>query len=1535
MSLEKKISHESTFRTNVNTKLEVEPEVISSGTFLLQEGIIRSCNYKFSDLLGYQIADIVNKLTLIDILDTNDYDRINLKLSQLVLVNNESLTESVQVKTSQQKLLKVGLVLSRTQSDNNPAVICSVFKQHNFKPLDVHLDYLIQGLSGIHQNAILTSRDGKLLFVTSDLSALLGYEDGELIGKGIEVFFDSCPAQVKFDDIKNFLNQKTSSLELIICKKAGGHILAEMTFCWIKNQSDSPEYILFIIKDISKKDQVLGNLRRDEFKYRSLFNRLNLAFVMLKITNTTEKRLADLKIIEVNRAFAELINVPVDELIGNRASVLFPEFLDRLKDDIIDLYVTKTGETSEHKFEYFAERINKWFSLTVYLSDEAYASVLINDVTAEKNAEKKVQDANKMLRTILDNIPQRVFWKDRDSKFLGCNIHFAKDYGFTEPEDLIGKCETDIQDRATAEHFIMTDKRVIETGKSVRITECEQYIKSTNKKIWVRLNKVPLKDDNNQVYGVVGTYEDISKQRSDEENLRKLSQAVEQSPAAIVITDLRGRIEYVNPKFCSVTGYSFPEVQGKNCSILKSGEMNSNEYKNLWEEITTGREWTGEFHNRKKNGELYWEKASISPIINSNGIITHYLAVKEDITERKRSEEIVRESERLLRETQAVARLGTYVFDISNNVWFSSPILDNIFGVDEKANHTLETWISILHTEFRESITNYFLKEVLEQHARFDKIYKIVRVSDGEERWVHGLGEVTYDSEDQPVKMIGTISDITERKKAEEKLKANETKFQTLFEAANDAIFLMNEKIFIDCNSKTELVFGCSKKDIINHSPLEFSPPYQPDGSLSADKAKKKIRDALKGEPQFFEWKHCRLNGSFFNAEVSLNRIELNGIYYLQAIVRDISERKQVEEELKYSFSLLEGTLESTVDGILVVDQNGIILRFNKKFLELWRISESIIQRKNYSKAFRFALSQLKYPDKFVNKVKELYKYSTDESIDLIEFKDGRIFERYSRPQLLNNQAVGRVWSFRDITDRIQAEKALIESEQKLRTLFETSVEGILASDIKGKNILVNPRMAEMLGYSVSELKEMDFNQLVPLDELEDHHAKMADREKGNSSIYERKLLRKNGELVWTMVSAGPLIDQNGSYQGSFGMFTDITKQKQNERELIEAKVKAEEMNRIKSIFLANISHELRTPLIGILGYAETLFNELEIPEFKEMAYTLLKSGERLKDTLNLILDLSHIEANKVSVALTPNNLNKLMLEKLKQFHLVAKDKNIRLRILLGKEDLIIGADTRMLSQVIEHLLSNAIKYTNHGEVVISLKREKEKDGEFAVLKISDTGIGISEENAKLIFEPFRQASEGLTRSFEGVGLGLTVAKKFVELMNGSITLHSELDKGSEFTIKFPIHQSKFISSLNQNSIGIENQVNKPQYKYSEKILLIEDDEPTANITRFYLSSTCKTDWAKNGIEAIRMAEKELYSVVLVDINLGAGMSGIDAITQIKKISGYQNVIFAAVTAYALYGDKEKFLSQGCDYYISKPFNKDELLKLIDKVLSE
>ena len=1381
-------------------------EDTASGKFLIKNGLIKSCNTKFAELLGFQIDEIIDHKGIRDFIHSEDLAGIENSLMSLISSDANSTQEILRIKNKDDSIIKVQVNISKTFCEGKLTLIGTVMEVSESKTVETPINILSQAVNILNDCIILTDPSRIIFYVNDSLCKLLGYSFNELLGKNVNDVFKECTAQSDYEKI--FLNfQKINwQLELVCCKKDGTHILISLKNSLIVDKKNSPLSELFILNDISDKDRMMGELRRNEFKYRNLFEKMHDAFVFVKVITNNQNEPVDLIVLEANKGFELLIQIPREELIGKSILPSINQF-DDIEPKLLSVIGKAALNGEENRFDVRTKNVEKWFAVSVHSPEKEYAFIIIHDITQEKKAEVESDQSKMMLKSILDNIPQRVFWKDINSKYLGCNVHFAKDIGLKDASEIAGKSEFDFSPSELAESYIANDKFIIESRESLNSLEYEYQLPKSKNKIWIRLNKMPFKNFEGKTIGIVGTYEDISKEKNIEDNLRKLSQAVEQSPVSIVITDTNGNIEYVNSKFSLVTGYSFQEAVGNNPRILKSGETSDDVYKELWKTISSGKEWEGEFHNKKKNGEKYWERASISPIKDNNGVITNYLAVKEDITERKQSEEVLQESERLLRETQTITKLGSYVLDIAKGIWQSSTILDNIFGIDEQYDHSVEGWISIIHPDWREIMANYFSNDVLGQHGRFDKEYKIVRKTDGEERWVQGLGELEFNSNNQPVKMIGTIRDITDRKRA--------------------------------------------------------------------------------------------------------------------------------DESLKESFSLLEGTLESTVDGILVVDQNGKIQRFNNKFLDMWGIPESIVQTRNDDAALNFVLSQLKYPEQFLNKVKELYKDTMAESIDLLEFTDGRVFERFSRPQLIGNKAVGRVWSFRDITDRKIAEESLIASEKKFRTLFETSIEGILTSDANQKVIMVNPRMSELTGYSVDELMNMNFEQLVPQDELPKHSAKMEKRKKGIADVYERKLLRKDGKNIWVLVSATPLMDKGGKYQGSFGMFTDITKQKLVEKELIIAKEKAEETNRLKSVFLANISHELRTPLVGILGYAETLFNEIENPEFKEMAHTLVTSSNRLKETLNLILDLSHIEADKLDVNISRQNLTVIIREKFKQFHSAAKEKGLRFQLVLGEDDLFINADERMLSQVIEHLLANAIKYTSKGDITVTISRILENQKQYAQMKVKDTGVGIPKQSSKIIFEPFRQASEGFSRTFEGLGIGLTVAKKFIDMMDGEISVESEVGKGSEFTVKFPIDShNKFNFSQYFVPEKLLDKQNAHNYKFSSEVLLIEDDEPTANIVRFYLSETCKTDWAFNAKTAIAMAEKKNYSAILVDINLGFGMDGIEAINVIKKLKGYNSIPIVAVTAYALYGDREKFLKQGCTHYISKPFEKNDIVELVDKILA-
>ena len=235
-----------------------------------------------------------------------------------------------------------------------------------------------------------------------------------------------------------------------------------------------------------------------------------------------------------------------------------------------------------------------------------------------------------------------------------------------------------------------------------------------------------------------------------------------------MVTDTQGRIEYVNPAFTRITGYTPAEALGRNPRMLSSGKQAREMYEDLWATIRAGREWHGELVNRRKDGTLYTQVLTIAPSRDVQGNVDHFVAIGRDITERKRAEEELRETARVLLESQKVARLGSYRLDFASGTWGSSRVLDEIFGIAGLEFHKdVAGWLSIVHPDQRAEMTAYFADEVIAKKQRFDREYRIVRLNDGKERWVHGLGDLVVDPQGQLLEMIGTIQDVTERKQLE------------------------------------------------------------------------------------------------------------------------------------------------------------------------------------------------------------------------------------------------------------------------------------------------------------------------------------------------------------------------------------------------------------------------------------------------------------------------------------------------------------------------------------------------------------------------------------------------------------------------------------------------------------------------------------------------------------------------------------------------------------------------------------------------
>jgi len=388
-------------------------------------------------------------------------------------------------------------------------------------------------------------------------------------------------------------------------------------------------------------------------------------------------------------------------------------------------------------------------------------------------------------------------------------------------------------------------------------------------------------------------------------------------------------------------------------------------------------------------------------------------------------------------------------------------------------------------------------------------------------------------------------------------------------------------------------------------------------------------------------------------------------------------------------------------------------------------------------------------------------------------------------------------------------------------------------------------------------------------------------------------------------------------------------------QELIAAKEKAEEMNLLKSFFLANMSHELRTHLLGILGFSELLASLSLDEASSEMMQLINNSGKHLLTTLDSILDLFRIEADRAEIQLEMINLNRFLNDKVEAFDIIAKAKGIDLKYTNPQPEVTLYTDINLLEQIVDAVIDNAIKFTEQGFVQISMDKITRGHRNWIAIKVQDTGIGIDSEQQQLLFEPFRQDNIRYSRSYEVMGLGLIIANKFMDLLEGSIELESTSDKGSVFVILFPDNQAVHVpqNSAAEPTPKIELEaVIVQDLLVLPKLLLVDDDEITRIMVQLMLQSLYDIEFAADGRQAMLMIDETQYQIILMDINLKQNISGSDIVKLLRKSKRYATTPIVAVTAYAMIGDREKFLSEGFTAYVPKPFTKNDLISVIKDI---
>lgn len=764
-----------------------------------------------------------------------------------------------------------------------------------------------------------------------------------------------------------------------------------------------------------------------------------------------------------------------------------------------------------------------------------------------------------------------------------------------------------------------------------------------------------------------------------------------------------------------------------------------------------------------------------------------------------------------------------------------------------------------------------------------------------------------------------TALDVTRRKTAEENLTKSEQRFRDLAEMLPQIIFEIDlEGNLLYCNQKAFETFKYqSDTEISSINIFSFISPDQ------LQVARENLYRILKGEiVKDVEYVLYKKDGTKFNAIINTSPITVNQKPVgFRGVIIDVSDIRSVHKELLNSQKKYSSLFENAYSIMTIVNpESGQFIDANKAASDFYGYSIEKLKQ-------MYLFDLVDHPENDIRlAIKKAMSFEKNQFVRLHKLSDGskRFVEVFTSPILINGENF--LFSvIHDIHDRILAETNL----KKLNKAIEQSPVSVVITDHNGRIEYVNPKFCEITGYTSVEAIGKNPRLLKSGEQDKSYYENLwATITSGNKWYGEFKNKRKDGSFYWESASISPLFDENENITHFVAIKEDVTERKARENELLRAKEAAEESNQLKSNFLANMSHELRTPLVGILGYADILSKELYGREHMEMATTILQSGNQLIETLNSILDLSRIEANRNELDIKTYDLLEILNESHSVFKSFAKSKNLYINLDVPPQNLFVDTDRYLLIKIFNNLINNAIKFTRTGGITISAGVIIKDKKLFIQTEVADTGIGIPEEYHKIIFEPFRQVSEGLTRNYTGSGLGLTLTKKFVELLNGTISFQSEEGQGTTFTITLPFSLSK-PSSLDTGQSDIEQFSDDFKFKTKPSILLVEDDIVNAQIVCAYLNPYIKIDHVEDGQTSIEYCKEKNYDAILMDIAL-KGISGTTAMQEIKKLNDhYSKIPVIAITAYAMLGDKESFLNAGFSHYISKPFTRSQLFDLL------